>query len=201
MSKNKELVSFSVPYNRLRKLIEFYEKEKNIIDANAMTLATATKEGRPSARMVLLKGLDDRGAVFYTNMKSRKGREIKMNPYASLLFYWREPGVQVRLEGKLEFVSDEEADEYFNSRPKGSRIGAWASQQSQELESRYALEKEVAKWSAKFLSSQIERPPYWTGCRLIAENIEFWKAGKFRLHKRECYQKQGEGWRKYKLYP
>ncbi len=201
MDEYKRLALFEEPFQRLRKLMEFYESEKNIVDANAMTLATATKEGRPSARMVLLKGLDEKGLVFYTNMESRKGREIKENPYASILFYWREPGVQVRLEGQLEAVSDAEADAYFKSRPKASQIGAWASKQSQKLESRYALEKEVAQWTAHFLTGKIKRPPYWTGCRLIAENIEFWQAGKFRLHRREYYKKIEKGWEISCLYP
>ncbi len=201
MNENKELVSFLEPFERLRAQIEFFEQNHGIIDSNAMTLATATKEGRPSARMVLLKGLDEKGLVFYTNMESRKGREIAENPYASLLFYWRKPGRQVRIEGQLEYVSDSEADDYFYSRPQGSRIGAWASKQSQKMESRYSLEKEVAKWSAKFLSQKIERPPHWTGCRLVAESFEFWQAGKFRLHKRECYHKTKEGWALSYLYP
>ncbi len=126
MTKTADFRPFSEPFNRLQEWIDFYEN-KGVIDSNAMALTTATADGHPSSRMVLLKGLDENGPVFYTNMESRKGREIKQNPHAALLFYWREPGRQVRIEGKLEQVSDNEADEYYQSRPRGSRIGAWAS--------------------------------------------------------------------------
>ncbi|MFV0320936.1 MAG: pyridoxamine 5'-phosphate oxidase [Alphaproteobacteria bacterium] len=201
MSKNPDFHPFLEPFNRLQKWIDFYEKQR-IVDSNAMTLCTATADGKPSARMVLLKGLDENGPVFYTNMESRKGKEILANPYAALLFFWREPGRQVRIEGKLEQVSDAEADEYYASRPRGSRIGAWASQQSRPLESRFALEKEVAKWTAKFGSGKIERPPYWTGHRLIANRFEFWQAGKFRLHTREIYEiTEDKQWAFSRLYP
>lgn len=201
MSKNLDFHPFLEPFNRLQEWIDFYEK-RDVVDSNAMTLCTSTPDGKPSARMVLLKGLDENGPVFYTNMESRKGKEILANPNAALLFFWREPGHQVRIEGKLEPVSDAEADAYFASRPRGSRIGAWASQQSRPLESRFALEREVAKWTAKFGAGEIQRPSYWTGHRLIANHFEFWQAGKFRLHTREIYEiTDDKQWIINRLYP
>ncbi len=201
MSKTAKFRPFSEPFNRLQEWINYYEKQ-GVVDSNAMTLSTATANGIPSSRMVLLKGLDENGPVFYTNMESRKGKEIQDNPYAALLFYWREPGRQVRIEGKLEQVSDIEADEYYQSRPRGSRIGAWASKQSRPLESQFSLEKEVAKRTAKLGTGKIDRPPYWTGQRLIAHRFEFWQAGKFRLHNREIYElNENKLWAISKLYP
>lgn len=201
MSKINDIRVYKEPFERLQEWISFFEKQ-DIVDSNAMSLCTATADGIPSSRMVLLKGLDERGPVFYTNMQSRKGEEIKANSNAALLFYWRNPGRQVRMEGILEQVSDEEADAYYNSRPKGSRIGAWASKQSRPLESPHALEKEVAKWTAKFATSKVERPPYWTGQRMIVKRFEFWQAGKFRLHQREIYLKTEDNqWAIERLYP
>jgi pyridoxamine 5'-phosphate oxidase len=167
-----------------------------------MTLATADAEGRPSARMVLLKGLDDRGFVFYTNLTSRKGRELAENPHAALVFYWKSLTRQVRIEGAIESVSGEDADAYFASRPRLSQIGAWASKQSTPLEGRFELEKRVAKYTAKFNVGAIPRPDFWSGFRLVPARIEFWKEEAFRLHDRSLYTRAGDGgWQMEKLFP
>lgn len=183
-------------------------KEVEPNDANAMALATATPEGVPSVRMVLLKGhgpdLGERGGfVFYTNTESRKGGEILANPRAALLFHWKSLRRQVRVRGPVEPVSDEEADAYFTSRPRGSRIGAWASQQSRPLESRLALEKAVARYTAKFGVGEIPRPAHWSGFRIRPVEIEFWRDGAFRLHDRHVYRRPApEGpWSVERLYP
>ena len=176
-------------------------EEREPGDANAMTVATAGPDGRPSARMVLLKGFDARGFVFYTNLGSRKGDELAANPYASLLFHWKSLERQVRIEGPAEAVTDTEADEYFATRNRLSQIGAWASKQSQPLQGRFALERRVARFAAKFHVGQIPRPDFWSGFRVIPERIEFWQAEEYRLHNRLVYYRSGDGWRTETLYP
>lgn len=171
-------------------------------DPNAMALATVDPDGQPSVRMVLLKGADAAGFVFYTNLNSRKGRALQGNPKAALLFHWKSRRRQVRIEGEVSPVSDEEADAYFASRARQSQIGAWASQQSQPLEDRYALEKAVARYAAKFGLGKVPRPPHWSGFRLAPQRIEFWQDGTFRLHDRALYQRRAEGgWDYTRLYP
>ncbi len=170
-------------------------------DPNAMTLATADSRGRASARMVLLKDFDEAGFVFYTNLESRKGGDLAENPYAALLFHWKSLRRQVRVEGPVTPVSDEEAGEYFASRPRGSRIGAWASDQSRPMEGMFVLERRVAEFTAKFGLGKIERPPHWSGFRIAPERIEFWRDGKFRLHERVVFIRDGESWRTERLFP
>jgi pyridoxamine 5'-phosphate oxidase len=172
-------------------------------DPNAMSLATVDADGLPDVRMVLLKGADERGFVFYTNEESAKGREIAASPKAALLFHWKSLRRQVRLRGPVALVSDEEADAYFKSRPRDSRIGAWASQQSRPLESRFALEKQIAYYAAKFGVGEVPRPPYWRGFRLIPLAIEFWRDRPFRLHDRALFTREAAGaaWRRRRLYP
>jgi len=170
-------------------------------DPEAMTLATADAHGRPSARMVLLKGADETGFVFYTNLESRKGRELEANPYAALLFHWKSLRRQVRIEGPVTPVGDTEADEYFHSRPRGSRIGAWASTQSRPMKGMFELEKRVAEYTAKFGLGDIPRPQHWSGFRLQPERIEFWKEGRFRLHERIVHIRDGDSWRLERLFP
>ena len=172
-------------------------------DPNAMSLATVDADGLPDVRMVLLKGADERGFVFYTNEESAKGREIAASPKAALLFHWKSLRRQVRLRGPVVLVSDEEADAYFKSRPRDSRIGAWASQQSRPLESRFALEKQIAYYAAKFGVGEVPRPPYWRGFRLIPLAIEFWRDRPFRLHDRALFTREAASavWRRQRLYP
>lgn len=182
-------------------LDEAKETEPN--DPNAMALATANADGQPALRMVLLKDVDERGFVFYTNLESNKGRDLAENPKAALLFHWKSKRRQVRVEGKVVPVSTEEADAYFASRPRGSQIGAWASDQSRPLESKYALEKNVAKFAAKFGIGSIPRPDHWSGFRIVPERIEFWQDGKFRLHDRFVFRRASdqEAWHIERLYP
>jgi len=170
-------------------------------DPNAMTLATADSRGRPSARMVLLKGVDDIGFVFYTNLESRKGRELYENAQAALLFHWKSLRRQVRIEGPVAQVSDAEADAYFATRPRGSRIGAWASDQSRPMEGMFVLEKRVAEFTAKFGLGEIPRPPHWSGFRVTPDRIEFWKEGRFRLHERFVHIRTGDSWTIERQFP
>ena len=172
-------------------------------DPNAMSLATVDSDGLPDVRTVLLKGVDSRGFVFYTNTDSQKGRELAANPKAGLLFYWKSLNRQVRIRGAVERVTPEEADAYFATRPKGSQIGAWASQQSRPLESRLAFEKAIAFYGAKYALGTVPRPPHWSGYRIVPISIEFWHDRPFRLHDRIEFRRAAPGspWSKVRMYP
>jgi len=175
------------------------------VDATAMTVATADIDGRPSARTVLLKAFDERGFVFYTHLDSHKGRELRTNPRAALLFLWRslrEAGIQVRIEGDAQLVSAAESDAYFASRPRMSQIGAWASVQSQPLASREEFEQRLANFEARFEGRYVPRPDGWGGVRVVPRRIEFWYGADFRLHERWCYETDAAGeWSKRMLFP
>ena len=181
-----------------RWLDEAWRGEPN---AHAMTLATATAEGRPSARVVLLKGLDDRGFVFYTNLESRKSDELFANPHAALCFLWKSLNRQVRVEGPVERVGDDEADAYFASRPRDSQLGAWASDQSRPLESRALLERRVDEFSCRFDKGTVPRPISWSGFRVVPQCVEFWQERPSRLHDRWLFIREGDGWRRQRLFP
>jgi pyridoxamine 5'-phosphate oxidase len=170
-------------------------------DPNAMTLATSTADGTPSARIVLLKGHDPRGFVFYTNTLSRKGGELAANPRAALLFHWKTRQRQIRIEGAIEPVTDAEADAYYATRPRISRLGAWASLQSQVLPTRAVLEQRLADAEREFPGETIPRPPHWSGYRVLPARIEFWQAAEFRLHDRTVFTRAGSGWSVGKLFP
>jgi pyridoxamine 5'-phosphate oxidase len=170
-------------------------------NSNAMSLATATHGGIPSVRIVLLKEHDVRGFVFYTNLTSRKGRELADNPNASLCFHWKSLDKQIRIDGVIERVNDDQADAYFASRPRVSRIGAWASKQSQPMEGRFEFEGRIAKYTAKFGVGEVPRPDFWSGFRLIPNRVEFWHEHAFRLHDRNVYVVEGNEWQLEKLYP
>lgn len=170
-------------------------------DPTTVALATADVHGRPSVRMVLLKGADREGFVFYTNYASRKGRELDANPHGALCFFWHWMKLQVRVEGPVERIGDAESDEYFASRPRGSQIGAWASRQSQPIASRAELEANVAAIEARFRDQPVPRPSFWGGFRLVPERIEFWQEHAFRIHDRLSFTRSGLGWTRERLQP
>ncbi len=174
-----------------------------INDPNGVALATADASGFPDVRMVLLKGADERGFVFYTNLESAKGEELAQNPRAALCFHWKSLRRQVRVRGPVSPVTSEEADAYFASRHRDSQIGAWASRQSRPLETRFELEKEVARYAAKFGLGKVPRPPHWSGFRIAPLHMEFWRDRPFRLHDRLVFERDAPegGWRTSKLFP
>ena len=176
-------------------------ERKKIPLANAFSLATVSPSGKPSSRMMLLKGADSRGFIFYTNLKSRKGKEISENQFASLCFWWPVLGEQVRVEGKVKCVNNQEADRYFATRSRGSQIGAWASKQSTVLKSRGELRVRVKIFEKKFKGMKVPRPPFWSGFIVVPSRIEFWRGMPDRLHVRTLYVRSGSKWKVKSLYP
>lgn len=191
------------PLSRFNRLYAQAQKVDRTIlpEPNAMALATVGMSGAPSVRIVLMKSVDERGFVFYTNIEGRKGRELRTHPVASICFYWAPLEVQVLAEGPVAQVTDAEADEYFATRPRESQIGAWASVQSQPIEHASDLANRVAEYEARFEGRVVPRPPHWSGFRLRPAKIEFWKARPGRLHERHLYTRVGESWMMETLYP
>ncbi len=189
--------------NPIKRFADLFEKmqKTDVQEPAAATLATATSDGKPSARVVLLKAFDENGFVFYTNLESRKALELRENPVAALCFYWEPIHYQVRVEGQVELVSEDEADDYFASRPRGSQIGAWASKQSSVLEKKRILMVRFLKYQKQFLGKQVPRPSFWSGFRLVPQQIEFWQRQENRLHVRELYMVHAGSWVRSKLYP
>ena len=176
-------------------------ERKEQLEPAAMSVATVGPDGRPSLRMVLLRGIDARGLVFYTNLTSRKAEDIRANAAVALCLHWKSMARQVRVEGHAELVSDAEADAYFASRPRDSQIGAWASKQSHRLEGRFKLEQRVVKYTAAFAIGPVPRPEFWSGYRVVPDRIEYWEQRPFRLHERTFWELQNGAWSSHKLYP
>ena len=191
------------PLSRFKRLFAQAEAiDRSILpEPNAMSLATVGMNGNPSVRIVLMKAVDEDGFVFYTNLDGRKGRELRTKPAAAICFHWVPLEVQVRAEGSVTQVSDEEADQYFATRARTSQIGAWASIQSQPIEQTDDLVNRVAEYEARFAGQTVPRPPFWSGFRLRPERIEFWKSKPGRLHERHLYTRSGESWTMETLYP
>lgn len=201
--KLKSLDQKDVLENPFEQFSVWFEESmhSNLPEPNAMILATATKDGKPSVRALLLKGFDEKGFIFYTNYESRKGRELTENKNASILFFWPEIERQIRIEGRVEKISQAESKRYFDTRPYKSRIGAWASNQSEEIESRFVIVKKFLKYFIKFHSKEIPLPPYWGGYILIPDTFEFWQGRANRLHDRVMYRLIDEKWKIKRLSP
>lgn len=199
----KMTANFDQPFKKFHEWFNKAKSNSQIIEPTAMCLATVDENNRPSARMVLLKSFDERGFCFFTNLTSRKGKELSQNNNVALCFYWGVLGLQVRIEGEVEKVSIKEADDYFSSRRRGSQIGAWASKQSCEMQEWQEFEERIKKVTQDFENQEVPRPPFWSGFRVIPRRIEFWEEGEFRIHKREVFKRHEKlnSWDIKKLYP
>lgn len=201
-----QLAPHAEPYQLFKEWFAEAEAHAGLKEPNYMALATADEQGRPSCRIILMKHYDERGFCFYTNLTSRKGRELKVNQSVALTFYWEAIGKQVRIEGQVERVTDKEADDYFATRQRGSQIGAWASKQSSVMATESEFETRVRDITEQFQGQPIARPPFWSGFRVLPARIEFWKAGEFRLHTRIVYEQSSEtpagaAWQVTRRYP
>ena len=190
-------------YEALEQLREWlaHAESTKLNEPTAMSLATADPRGRPSVRIVLLRGLDETGLVFYTNSLSRKGEQMTANPWAALAFYWDELGRQIRVEGRVDTIATEESDAYFRTRHPLSQIGAWASLQSEKLDKRMTLEQRVAEFTQRFQGQEVPRPEHWHGYRVVPDRIEFWQNREGRLHDRTLFKRSKDGWTRCLLYP
>ena len=198
-----KLVPHAEPFARFHEWLDTAQRvdRERLPEPTAFALATVGADGQPSVRMLLLKGADEQGFVFYTNYESRKGRELLAHPKAALCFHWQPLERQVRVEGSVSRVSDVEADEYFASRARGSQVGAWASRQSRPMELLGDLDARVAQYEREFAGRAVPRPPHWSGFRLVPTRMEFWTGMPSRLHQRHAYSREGDGWRVETLYP
>jgi pyridoxamine 5'-phosphate oxidase len=194
-------IDWAQPFEKFSTWFDDAQAKKEIVEPTAMCLSTVDNQGNPSSRMVLLKTFDQRGFCFFTNLTSRKGKELEQNQNVALCFYWGILGRQVRIEGKDEKVSVKEADDYFSSRRRGSQIGAWASKQSCEMKDWSEFEERLDEITKDFEGREVPRPPFWSGFRVIPKRIEFWQEGDFRIHRREVYEKFLDGWKIKKIYP
>jgi pyridoxamine 5'-phosphate oxidase len=194
-------VLHNVPFKKFSQWFEKASAEKSIVEPTAMCLATVDENNCPSSRMILLKKFDERGFCFFTNLTSRKGKELTQNQNVALCFYWGILGLQIRIEGAVEKVSSQEADDYFASRRRESRIGAWASKQSSEMKDWSEFEERIVKITKDFEGQDVPRPSFWSGFRVVPKKIEFWEEGDFRIHRREVFEKDVAGWVVKKIYP
>jgi pyridoxamine 5'-phosphate oxidase len=175
--------------------------DAGIKDPSIMTLATVDREGKPAARIVLLKSFDEQGFVFYTNYQSRKGMDLAKHPRAALVLHWQDTGHQIRIEGAAEKVPSTTSDRYFDGRPRGSQLGAWASEQSREISSRASLDESLKKWASEFMDQPVPRPPHWGGYRVVPDKIEFWSERENRMHDRILFERSSQGWVIKRLAP
>ena len=190
-----------IPFEIFSDWLKKANANTQIVEPTAMCLSTVDENNHPSARMILLKKFDERGFCFFTNLTSRKGKELAQNKNVALCFYWGVLGLQVRIEGAVEKVSVKEADDYFASRRRGSQIGAWASKQSCEMASSEEFSARIEKITQDFEGQEVPRPPFWSGFRVVPQRIEFWQEGEFRIHQRDIYSKCPEGWKVTQIYP
>lgn len=198
-----KIIDNKIPFDIFADWLKKANANNQIIEPTAMCLATVDENNNPSARMILLKTFDERGFCFFTNLTSRKGKELSKNQNVALCFYWGILGLQVRIEGSVEKVSIKEADDYFSSRRRGSQIGAWASKQSHELENFEEFQERISKITEDFSGQDVPRPPFWSGFRVVPKKIEFWQEGEFRIHSRDLYSRTEDkkNWYLTKLYP
>ncbi len=196
-------VDFEHPFKKFHECLKEAKADSSIIEPTAMCLSTVGENNCPSSRMVLLKNFDERGFCFFTNLTSRKGKELNQNHNVALCFYWGAIGMQIRIEGAVEKVSIKEAEDYFASRRRGSQIGAWASKQSCEMKSWEEFQERISTITEDFAGQDVPRPPFWSGFRVVPKKIEFWEEGEFRIHQREVYERSegARSWEVKKLYP